>query len=69
RQAAITVRDGRGRTLSQTTLAGRGVVTVALQQLQPGENELVVATAGANKHVPHDPRILNLRMFGASVAR
>jgi|ERR1700681_201358 len=68
-QAAITVRDRRGRTLLQTTLAGRGVVTVPLQQLQPGENELVIATAGANKHVPRDPRILNLRLFGATVAR
>jgi hypothetical protein len=67
-QAVVTVRDARGRTLSRATLAGRGVVTVPLQ-LQPGENELVVATAGANKHVPHDPRILNLRLFGASVTR
>jgi hypothetical protein len=69
RQAAVTVRDGHGRSLSHTMLTGRGVVAVPLQQLQPGENELVVATAGANKHVPHDPRILNLRLFGASVVR
>jgi len=69
RQAAVTVRDGHGRSLSRTMLTGRGVVAVPLQQLQPGENELVVATAGANKHVPRDPRILNLRLFGASVVR
>jgi hypothetical protein len=68
-QAAITVRDGGGHVLARTALAGRGVVAVPLQQLRPGENELVVATSGANKHVPHDPRILNLRLFGASVAR
>ena len=69
RQAAVTVRDGHGRALVHLTLAGRGVVTVPLAQLQPGENELVVATTGANKHVPRDPRILNLRLFAASVVR
>jgi hypothetical protein len=69
RQASITVRDGGGHTLVQTTLAGRGVVTVPLQQLRPGENELVIAAAGANKHVPRDPRILNLRLFDAAVRR
>ena len=69
RQTAVTVRDGSGRTLSQTTLAGRGVVTVPLQQLRPGENELIIGAAGANKHIPHDPRILNLRLFDAAVRR
>ncbi|HYW54535.1 MAG TPA: hypothetical protein VE826_11225 [Dongiaceae bacterium] len=67
-QAVVTVRDDHGKTLARATLAGRGVVTVPLQ-LRPGENELVVSTAGANKRVPHDPRILNLRLFGASIAR
>ena len=66
-QAAVTVRDARGRTLVRTTLVGRGVVTLPLHQLAPGEDELVIAAAGANKHVPHDPRILNLRLFSAAV--
>jgi hypothetical protein len=69
RQDAITVRDGRGRTLVRTTLVGRGVVTVPLDQLGSGESEVVIAAAGANKRVPHDPRILNLRLFDASVVR
>ncbi|MDQ6942990.1 MAG: hypothetical protein M3169_10830 [Candidatus Eremiobacteraeota bacterium] len=67
RQAAVTVRDGRGRTLVRTTLVGRGVVTLPLQQLPPGEDELVIGAAGANKHVPRDPRILNLRLLSAAV--
>jgi hypothetical protein len=69
RQDAITVRDARGRTLLRTTLVGRGVVTVPLDQLGSGESEVVIAAAGANKRVPHDPRILNLRLFDASVVR
>ena len=69
RQAVVTVRDGtRPNALARDARRARRRDGAAAE-LQPGENELVVSTAGANKHVPHDPRILNLRLFGASVAR
>ena len=68
RQAAVDVRDARGRTLLHTTLFGRGVVLVPVQ-LQPGENELVVHVTSPNKPAPHERRILNLRLFNAVALR
>jgi len=66
--AALTVRDRGGRVLLRTTLNGRGVVTVPMD-LKPGENEVTLAVASANKRVPHEGRILNLRLFAASAQR
>jgi hypothetical protein len=68
RQAAITVRDRRGRTLIRTTLTGRGGVTVPLQ-LERGENEIVVSVASRSVRVPGERRVLNLRLFGAVLLR
>jgi hypothetical protein len=68
RQADVTIRDRRGRTLLRTTLSGRGVVSVPLQ-LDQGDNEIVIGVASRNARVPNERRILNLRLFGASVQR
>jgi hypothetical protein len=67
-QAAVTVRDGHGRTLVRTTLDARGVVLAPLQ-LDRGENELVIDVASPNKPVLGERRILNLRLFNASLSR
>jgi hypothetical protein len=68
RQADVTVRDRHGRTLTRTTLSGRGVVAVPLQ-LDPGDNEVVIGVASRNARVPNERRILNLRLFSAAVQR
>ena len=68
RVAAITLADRHGAVLLRTNLNGRGVVTVPLQ-LGSGENEFVLRVASANKRVPGDPRVLNLRLFDANVVR
>jgi hypothetical protein len=66
--APIAVRDGRGAVVLRTIVHGRGVVTVPLQ-LEPGRNDFTIAVASANKAVPHERRVLNLRLFNASVQR
>lgn len=68
RQAALTVRDGSNRSLLRTMLSGRGVVLLQVQ-LQRGENEFVLEVASRDKAVPHEHRILNARMFNATVLR
>jgi hypothetical protein len=68
REARVTVRDRRGRTLVQTTLNGRGVVSVPME-LERGDNEVVVGVQSRNARVPNERRILNLRLFSASVQR
>jgi hypothetical protein len=67
-QAAVTVRDGRGRTLLRTMLSGRGVVLLQTQ-LDRGENEFVVDVASPDKPVRGERRILNARLFNATVIR
>lgn len=68
RQAALTIRDRRGRTLLSTMLNGRGVVAVPLQ-LDAGDNEVVIGVASRNVRVPNERRVLNLRLFSATVQR
>jgi hypothetical protein len=64
-ETPVVIRDRTGRALLRTTLNGRGVLTVPLD-LQRGDDELVVHVSSANRHVPGDQRILNLRLFGAA---
>lgn len=66
--ASVSVRDRHGRVVLQSVLRGRGVLAVPLQ-LEPGENEVTVGVQSANKRVPNDRRILNLRVFSASAQR
>jgi hypothetical protein len=68
RSAQISVRDGRGRIVYHTTLAGRSAVAVPVE-LDRGRNTFTIAIASRNRRVPHDPRLLNLRLFGAALAR
>ena len=67
-QAAIMVRDGHGRTLLRTMLSGRGVVLLQAQ-LERGENEFVIDVASPDKPVSGERRILNARLFNATVIR
>jgi hypothetical protein len=66
--ATVTVRDGRNHVVLRTTLKGRGVMIVPLQ-LEPGQNEFTIAVSSKNKRVPHDARILDLRVISASAQR
>ncbi len=68
RRAAMTVRDGHGSTLLRTMLSGRGVVLLQAQ-LERGENEFVIDVASPDKPVNGERRILNARLFNATVIR
>ncbi len=67
-QAAMTIRDGLGRTLIRTMLSGRGVVLLQTQ-LERGENQFVIDVESPNKPVRGEHRILNARLFNATVIR
>jgi hypothetical protein len=66
--ASVSVRDRHGRVVLRSSLRGRSVLAVPLQ-LEPGENEVTLDVQSANKPVPNDRRILNLRVFSASAQR
>jgi hypothetical protein len=66
---AVTVlRDRQGHVVQRSTLVGRTVWVVPLQ-LGRGEADYTIGVTSANKPVPGDKRILNLRLFGASLQR
>jgi hypothetical protein len=67
-QTFVAVRDRAGRTLWRERVKGRQVVLVPID-LVAGDNEFRLSVASARKHVPHDPRILNLRLFSAAALR
>ena len=68
RRAALVVRDARGAVVLHATLTGRQVVLVPVD-LRAGENSFTLEVASANRPVPHDPRILNVRLLSAAVLR
>jgi hypothetical protein len=68
RRTPLTVRDGTGATVFHTTLVGRQVVLVPVN-LYPGENVYSVFVESRRRAVPHDPRILDLRVLSAAVLR
>ena len=67
-RAVTVLRDRQGRVVQRSTLVGRTVWVVPLQ-LGSGASDYSISVASANKPVPGDKRILNLRLFGASLQR
>jgi hypothetical protein len=63
----VAVGDTQGKTLYHGTLQGRGVLAVPVQ-LHPGDNEFVLSVRSLERPVARDPRRLDLRIFGASLA-
>jgi|HubBroStandDraft_1064217.scaffolds.fasta_scaffold04823_4 hypothetical protein len=68
RRTALVVHDAHGAVVLRTTLTGRQVV-LAPVDLRAGENSFSLAVASASRPVPHDPRILNVRLLSAAVLR
>lgn len=68
RSAPLTVLDASGATVFHTTLVGRQVVLVPVN-LHPGANIYSLHIPSRRRTVPHDPRILDLRMLSAAVLR
>jgi hypothetical protein len=67
-RTGLTIRDGRGRSLLRTMLNGRGVVLLQTE-LKRGETEFNLDVVSADKPVPGERRILNARLFNATVLR
>lgn len=61
-RTTLSVRRSDGTAIVRTPLAGRRTITVPVT-LRPGETMLTLDVTTANRAVPHDPRILNLRVF------
>jgi hypothetical protein len=68
RRTPLTVQDASGTTVFRTTLAGRQVVLVPVD-LHPGNNVYSLRVESRRRSVPHDPRILDLRVISAAVLR
>jgi hypothetical protein len=68
RRTPLTVRDAGGAVVFHTTLVGRQVALVPVN-LHPGANLYSLFVESRGRAVPHDPRILNVRLLSAAVLR
>jgi hypothetical protein len=65
----VTIRDASGRSVASSTVRGVQALTFGVH-LHAGENAYSVHIAGTkNVRVPHDPRLLNLRVFSVAALR